>query len=411
MKNNIYLYLMIQLIIFNKLNAQNAINLNAINSINSTINFNKNNAINSELNSALINENTPLSITSNFEEKKEKLDSFKAALLQNSATEFGLNSPKKINGQRSNFKLQRSNFKLLNPSDTFNKKRFWTLVGSGVGISTGAMLLLNNVWYAQYPRSSFHYFDDEGEWLQMDKAGHILTAYTIAKWAFNGVRWSGMKNNNAAIIGMTSGIIFQTGLEFLDGFSKEWGFSWADMGANTAGAALFGIQQMTWKEQRIILKISNTPRAYSTDIIPSLDGSKTSSLRQRADDLYGANYTQTFFKDYNALTFWLSFNPRSFNKNGRFPAWLNIAVGIGADNMFGGYVNQWPSANPAFILSEKDYPRYRQFYVSLDIDLSKIKTKSKAINTVLRTINFIKIPSPTLEINGLNQIKFHPLFF
>ena len=79
--------------------------------------------------------------------------------------------------------------------------------------------------------------------------------------------------------------------------------------------------------------------------------------------------------------------------------------------MFGGYNNQWPTAKPEFILSNNDFPRYRQLYVSLDIDLSRIKTKSKLLNTVLRTINFIKIPSPTLEFNSLNQIKFHPLFF
>jgi hypothetical protein len=79
--------------------------------------------------------------------------------------------------------------------------------------------------------------------------------------------------------------------------------------------------------------------------------------------------------------------------------------------MYGGYKNQWPTAKPEFVLSEKDFPRYRQVYLSLDIDLSKIKTKSKAVNTLLRTINFIKIPSPTLEFNSLNQIKFHPFLF
>jgi hypothetical protein len=79
--------------------------------------------------------------------------------------------------------------------------------------------------------------------------------------------------------------------------------------------------------------------------------------------------------------------------------------------MFGGYNNVWPSAKPEFVLSNTDFPRYRQFYLSLDIDLSKIKTKSKLLNTLFRTINFIKIPSPTLEINTLNQIKFHPFFF
>ena len=42
---------------------------------------------------------------------------------------------------------------------------------------------------------------------------------------------------------------------------------------------------------------------------------------------------------------------------------------------------------------------YSQFYLSLDIDLVKIKTKSKFLKSVFSVINFIKIPAPTLEIN------------
>jgi Predicted periplasmic lipoprotein (DUF2279) len=313
--------------------------------------------------------------------------------------------------QAKNINRQTPNFKLFEPSDTFNKQRFWAFVGSGATTYTSAVLLLNKVWYAQYPQSAFHYFDDQREWMEIDKAGHILTAYTESKWVYGAFRWSGVKNKNAAIAGMSAGMLFQTTLEVLDGFSTEWGFSWADMLSNTSGCALFGFQQAAWNEQRMVLKISNTPRNYSTAPIRSIDGTKTSSLRTRATDLYGDNYTQTFFKDYNALTFWLSINPNSFNKNGRFPAWLNIAIGYGADNMYGGYNNLWPTSKPEFVLSNTDFPRYRQFYLSLDVDLSKVKTKSKLLNTIFRTINFIKIPSPTLEINGLNQVKFHPLFF
>jgi Predicted periplasmic lipoprotein (DUF2279) len=321
---------------------------------------------------------------------------------------FSTETPKESTSKSWN---SSSKIKLFELSDTFNKKRFWGFTGAGSAAYLSAVLLLNKVWYAQYPQSSFHYFDDQREWMEIDKSGHILTAYTEAKWGYGALRWAGVKNKNAALAGMGIGMVMQTSLEVLDGFSTEWGFSWADMLSNASGCALFGFQQAAWNEQRMVLKISNTPRNYSTEPIRSTDGTKTSSLRARTDDLYGNNYTQTFFKDYNALTFWLSINPNSFNKSGRFPAWLNIAIGYGADNMYGGYNNVWPTAKPEFVLSEKDFPRYRQFYLSLDVDLSKIKTKSKVLNAVFRTINFIKIPSPTLEINTLNQVKFHPLFF
>ena len=69
-----------------------------------------------------------------------------------------------------------------------NKKRLYGLIGATAVGYTGAVLLLNNVWYAQYPKSSLHSFDDNGEWLQMDKGGHVLTAYVESKWAFQAFR-------------------------------------------------------------------------------------------------------------------------------------------------------------------------------------------------------------------------------
>lgn len=315
--------------------------------------------------------------------------------------------------QMSDAGFQQSKFKLIDffqASDTFNKQRFWGFMGAGATAYTGTVLLLDKVWYAQYPRGAFQFFDDSGEWQQMDKYGHVLTAYVQTKWMYQAMRWTGMENRKAAWTGMATGTVLQATLEVLDGFSKEWGFSWSDMAANTAGCTLFGVQQAVWDEQRIILKVSNTPRSYSTAPIRSTDGSKTSSLRARTDDLYGQGYAQTFFKDYNALTWWLSINPKSFNKNSRFPSWLNVAVGYGADNMFGGYVNEWPTKKPEFTVAT-DLPRYKQFYLSLDVDLSKIKTKSKFLNTVFKAINFIKIPAPALEFNTLGKVKFHPLFF
>ena len=55
--------------------------------------------------------------------------------------------------------------------------------------------------------------------------------------------------------------------------------------------------------------------------------------------------------------------------------------------------------------------RYRQFYLSLDLDLTKIKTKSKFLKNVFTAINFIKIPAPTLSYSTKNKIQFHYIYF
>lgn len=403
MKNTYYLIFIFNLLFFNVLHAQSTANV---------------------LDIAAVNKETgPLSISSSFEFRDSSFE-FRASgfeslgdTLQTQNSRFQSQNSKSLIFNDLSKKSYNSNagrFKLIDffqAADSFDRKRFWGFVGASSAFYVGTVLLLDKVWYAQYDRSAFHYFDDRHEWLDMDKGGHVLTAYTETKWIYQAMRWTGMRNNRAAWAGMATGTVLQATLEVLDGFSTEWGFSWADMAANTTGCALFGVQQAAWDEQRIVLKVSNTPRSYSNAVIRSTDGSKTSSLKERTDELYGTNYAQTFFKDYNALTWWLSVNPSSFDKNSRFPTWLNVAVGYGGDNMFGGYNNEWPTKKPEFILSKTDVPRYRQFYLSLDIDLSKIKTKSKFLNTLAKTFNFVKIPAPTLEFNTLGKVKFHPLFF
>jgi Predicted periplasmic lipoprotein (DUF2279) len=285
---------------------------------------------------------------------------------------------------------------LLEPSDSFNKKRFNTiLIGGTVGYAA-TVYVLNDVWYSGYPQSAFHLFDDVGEWENMDKYGHVLSAYVETKWAYGAYRWAGVKSRRAAWLGMLTGTVLQTTLEVMDGFSTQWGFSLGDMAANTSGCALFGVQQAVWDEQRVLLKVSNFPKSYSKNAIAGTDLTENSEAKR----LYGDNYALTFFKDYNAINWWLSANPRSFAKNSKFPAWLNIAFGHSAENVFGAYGN--PAGFPT---------RYRQYFLSLDIDLTKIKTKNKVLKAVLGAFNFVKIPAPTLEYNSQGQWKFYPIMF
>jgi hypothetical protein len=116
----------------------------------------------------------------------------------------------------------------------------------------------------------------------------------------------------------------------------------------------------------------------------------------------GDSYLEQALKDYNGQTYWLSANVWSFAKDSNFPKWLNIAFGFGADGLLYGEdspSNQF-SQNP-----------FRQFYLSFDIDLVKIPTKSKFLKSVFSVINFIKIPAPALEFRSKGGIKFHYLHF
>lgn len=294
------------------------------------------------------------------------------------------------------------------PSDTLISKKFNAALGFGVATYTGFSIGLYNTWYKKFDQSSFHLFNDWGEWNQMDKAGHIHTAYLQGVLCYKGTKWTGMNKDNSILTGMICGTLFQTTIEIMDGYSSKWGFSLGDIGANLAGTGIFAAQQYYWNDQRISLKVSSIPIHYPEYILVSDDGKTQSSLAMRARNLYGKNYLENFLKDYNAQTYWASINIHSFlDTNNKWPKWLNLALGYGAENMFGGFNNHWAENNTLFYLDAIRYPRMRQFYIGFDLDLPKLNPKNPILKTVCSVFNIFKIPSPALEINTEGQIKFH----
>ena len=67
--------------------------------------------------------------------------------------------------------------KFLEPAKSYNKNRFYAYTGATVAIYTGTILALDQIWYKQYEQSSFHTFNDLGEWEDMDKVGHLFAAW------------------------------------------------------------------------------------------------------------------------------------------------------------------------------------------------------------------------------------------
>jgi uncharacterized protein YfiM (DUF2279 family) len=291
---------------------------------------------------------------------------------------------------QSPFGLAQTNLQsFLKPSDTLQPKRLTGVVIAETTMASGALIGLNQLWYADYAHSNLHSVNDNDEWLQMDKAGHLFSSYHLGAFGANALQWSGCSKKSQLIYGSTVGLAFMTAVEVFDGYSAEWGFSWGDMVANTTGTALYVSQELIWNEQRIVPKFSFHTTQYA-------------SLRP---NVLGSSLSEQILKDYNGQTYWLSVNINSFIKSSKVPKWMNIAVGYGADGMITGRTEN----NPFF--SSLEAKRSRQFYLSFDADLTKIRTKSHFLKTFFAVFNSIKIPAPTLEISGSQGIKFHYLYF
>jgi hypothetical protein len=119
----------------------------------------------------------------------------------------------------------------------------------------------------------------------------------------------------------------------------------------------------------------------------------------------GSTFSEQVLKDYNGQTYWLSVNIHDFAKNSKIPKCINIAFGYGAEGMISGnYLNTSTIMAPNF-------ERFRQFYLSFDVDLSKIDTKLHFLKTFFSILNTVKIPAPTFEYSSHGGFKFHPLYF
>ena len=293
--------------------------------------------------------------------------------------------------------FQASNNFSLTPKQI--KKRVWFVASANVVAYSTIMIGLSSAWYSQYERTGFHTFNDFPEWKQMDKVGHLYSAYIESRASMEMWRWTGISRKKRIWLGGMSGAIYQTVIEVLDAYSVGWGWSWSDFGANILGSGALIAQELAWDEQRIKLKFSFHRKNYSDP-----------QLNQRSNQLFGNTLSERLIKDYNGQTYWASINLKPFFKQSNLPPWLSLAVGYGAEGMFGGTQNIARDDAGNITFNRPDVKRYRQWFIAPDIDFTKIRTKKKGVKFLFTVLSAFKFPTPSLEFSK-GQFKFNGLHF
>jgi uncharacterized protein YfiM (DUF2279 family) len=254
-----------------------------------------------------------------------------------------------------------------------------------------SFVILSNTWYKDRQIVPFHFYNDNRAYHQVDKLGHAFGAYVYSYAGYHYLMNAGFTRTEALCFGATLGLLLQTPIEIMDGIHEGYGFSWGDIAANTLGSAIVFGQELLFNEQVVKYKFSYWESKYS----------KTSN------NYLGKTSMERLLKDYNGHTYWLSF-PLSRLLNYQFiPSWFNIAVGYGADGMYGEFENV-TSYNGINIPETR---RYKQYLLSFDIDWSRIETNSNIMNIILKGIFFIKLPFPALEFNSKGKIQGYWLYF
>jgi uncharacterized protein YfiM (DUF2279 family) len=269
-----------------------------------------------------------------------------------------------------------------NDSLTINKKKLRIFaIGSGAAYAV-TLIGLNNLWYKNSPRQSFRFFNDNAEWKQVDKLGHFYSSFYLSYGTSKVLRECNLPIKRSDLVGALTGFLVLVPIEIFDGYSAAYGASAGDLLADAAGASFYLGQKLLWNETRLIPKFSFHHTGYA-------------ALRP---NVLGSGNVSEILKDYNGQTYWLSVDTDKFIP---FPKWLNIAVGYGAQGMV--YARDDQNYNFG-------YRSYRQYYLSVDFDLSAIRTKSKVLKTLIFIAGMIKLPSPALEYSN-NKLIFHTFYF
>ena len=271
-----------------------------------------------------------------------------------------------------------TNSKSIDTLKLKKNKKFYTFLAAEGIVLTGGITYLSKQWYSDKKRVPFHFYNDLRGWNQVDKFGHFYASYIESDIGYSLMKKFNFSEKKSLYLGGFQGLILETPIEIFDAYYDGWGFSLSDMVANAAGSLFFIFQQKIFKEQ--IIK-------------PKLSFSRSKYARVANGYLGKNNIVSEFLYDYNGYTFWFSISPRSIFPRSKIPKWFNVSFGYGSDGMIGEFKNL-----SSYIGVEiPNFERFRQFYLSLDIDLSKIKTNSK-------------LPLPTLEISQ-KKIQGHFIYF
>ncbi|MEZ0485755.1 hypothetical protein [Fibrella aquatica] len=263
------------------------------------------------------------------------------------------------------------------------RMRTGLLLGSSV-LSLGATYVyLENKWWSE-GYTNFH-LDDGRDFRyasNVDKLGHLLGGIFTADVYYGGFRWAGVAQRRAEWYAVGAATFVQLSIEFKDGFSPRYGFSWADVALGTLGGFWPMLQNRSAFFRDSQFKLSYWQRT------------------NKYFDHRGIKTQPFSIDDYINQTYWFSFSPKHLfgrKMKQQWPDWLQFSVGMGLD------ANTWsPTRNGEGGLWD--------IYLAPDIDLLKLfKPKKPWVRSVLHVMNYIKVPMPTLQI--LPKPKLWGLYF
>lgn len=253
--------------------------------------------------------------------------------------------------------------------DPFQTKiNYPILVGMGtvfLGTGIAVHLYQQKAWWSDQ-RTKFHFQDDWGYALWIDKIGHAYGAMLIQHGISAGLEAANLTAEQSTWYGSVAALSFQTFIEIQDGFGPQWGFSPGDFYGNVLGSAYPVFQYYFPYLKNFMFKASYWPK----------DLNKTNP---------NSGQTHIIADDYHGQKFWLSARMKNILPESISDYWpepLMLAVGMGVKNLDGSGGGQ------------------RDFYIALDFDAETIPLYGSFWQFIKNTLNFVHLPMPGIRLTS-----------
>jgi hypothetical protein len=252
-----------------------------------------------------------------------------------------------------------------------------TAVRTGVGtafIGGNAYLYhyFKKAWWSGTRAPHFFFRADwDQEFRDQDKFGHLLGGYHLARIGYAGLRDACVSEKKAIFWSAAYAAAFQLQIEIFDGQFTKYGFSYADMIANTTGQA-FAVMQEFHPRLRVIK--------------PTFSYHKTRALTNTEAGLFPSELRPSL--DYSGQTYWFSTDVNELLPDAAKPYWPSF-IRLSA----GHSVTDW--VNPETGATQR---AKRKIMLSLDFDPEKLPGNAPLWKTIKHTLSYYHFPAPALEL-------------
>jgi hypothetical protein len=248
-----------------------------------------------------------------------------------------------------------------------------TRIAAGtIFVGTNAMLYryFKKAWWSGERADHFFFRSDWDEnFRDQDKFGHLFGGYHLARLGYALLRNACASPKHALLWSAAYATLFQLQIEIWDGQYKKYGFSYADLIANTSG---------------MVLAVAQQKHPALRAVKPTMSYHESAAMRNRKN-IPGELRPSL---DYTGQTYWFSFDVNAMlpdNAKKFWPPFLRVSAGHS--------ITDWIDPNTGANIRAK-----RKILLSIDLDLEKLPGNNPVWKTVKRNLSFVHLPSPALQL-------------